>query len=131
MPHCARCATTEAGSVDSSAHPCRGGATPAPRRRESGLRQPEALRVVRRAQGVDHEVALELRVGTDDAHGKDRRRLIEEPLRREDRRGERQDALMSLETHTLVGHPGRAAREREDILRRVRIGEQELRGHAF
>ncbi len=38
---------------------------------------------------------------------------------------------MGLQANPFVRHPGRAAREREDILRRVRIGEQELRGHAF
>ena len=67
----------------------------------------------------------------DDPHREDRRGLIEQPLRGERRGGHRQHTAGCLETNALLGDLIRPAEEGEHIARRIGIGENESRLHAF
>lgn len=70
---------------------------------------------------VDDDIALQLGVGVDDAHGENRRSLIEEPLGRESRGGHGEHTTGCLDPHTIVGDLVRATEERQHVLRGIGV----------
>ena len=102
-----------------------------PRRRESGVRELEALWLVGLRELIDDDIALELGISMHDAHREDRRCLIEQAVGGECRGREGEYAARRLQPHSFVGDPGRSPHERQDVFRRVGVGEEEVMRHAF
>ncbi|WP_218682626.1 hypothetical protein [Microbacterium sp. BF1] len=80
---------------------------------------------------IDDDIALELGISMHDAHSEDRRCLIEQAVGGERRGREGEYAAGRLQPHALVGDPGRSAHERQDVFRRVGVGEEKVMRHAF
>lgn len=102
-----------------------------PSRRPSRFRQPQHPLVLIWRELVYDDVALHLRVGVDDSHREYRRRAIEQSLRRKCSSSQSENALRTLQPHTVVRDELGTTEKCDDVSGGVGIGENKTRVHTF